>query len=77
MKNIRTICGLSFILLMITVSVYAFGNPIKVGDPFPDIKLPVPQDPSYQKYLGLSGEGTFRIQDIKAEVVIIQIFNSG
>jgi len=74
----RIVWGLIFIfLLSIPAGVYAIGDPIKVGEPFPDIKLPIPKDPSQQKYLGLSGEGTFQIQDIQAEVVIIQIFHSG
>ena len=78
MKNIKSISFLvCILLLMIPVSVFAYGKPIKVGAPFPDIKLPIPKDSSHQKYLGVSGEGIFRIQDVKAKVVIIQIYNSG
>jgi hypothetical protein len=78
MKFKKPIAGFVFILiLMMPLMVYAFGNPIKEGDTFPDIVLPVPKEPTYQKYLGVSGDGTFRIEDIKAEVVIIQIFHSG
>jgi peroxiredoxin len=66
-----------FLLLFVPANVHAFGNPLKPGDPFPDFQLPVPQDKAQQKYLGVSGKGTFRIQDIQAEVVIIQIFHSG
>ena len=50
---------------------------IQEGDSFPDIKLPVPEDPSDRQYLGLSNEGTFKIKDIRADVVIVEIFNSG
>ena len=66
-----------FLLFLIGANVYASKKPIQKGEPFPEIKLPVPKDPSYQKYLGVSGEGTFRIQDIKTEVVVIHIFHSG
>ena len=34
-------------------------------------------DPAYQKYLGVSGKGTFQIKDIKTDVVVLQIFHSG
>ncbi len=47
---------------------------IKVGDTLPDVQLPVPENSSHRKYLGLTGEGFFGIQDIKAKVVIIQFF---
>lgn len=78
MKQFRVSWSMVFFLLfIIPANVCALGNPLKPGDPFPDIKLPVPKDKSLQKYLGVSGEGTFRIQDIQAEVVIIQIFHSG
>lgn len=39
------------------------------------IKLPVPQDPTAKNYLGLTGEGSFAISQIKAQVVLIEIFN--
>ncbi|OGP54969.1 MAG: hypothetical protein A2Y65_02520 [Deltaproteobacteria bacterium RBG_13_52_11] len=39
------------------------------------MKLPVPQTPSAKSYLGLTGEGSFAISQIKAQVVIIEIFN--
>ena len=35
----------------------------------------MPKDPFLRSYLGLSGEGLFEISEIKAEVVIIQIFS--
>jgi peroxiredoxin len=45
------------------------------GDALASIKLPVPQEPSAKSYLGLTGEGSFTISQIKAHVVIIEIFN--
>ena len=65
------------VLFLASMTVSAYGKPIQAGDSFPDIKLPVPQDQSDRKYLGLSNEGTFQIKDIRADVVIIEIFNSG
>jgi len=45
------------------------------GGVLPPIKLPVPKDPGEKSYLGLSGSGFFRIPQIKAKVVIIEIFS--
>ena len=48
--------------------------PVK-GGVLPRVKLPVPKDPGEKSYLGLSGNGFFRIPQIKAQVVIIEIFS--
>jgi peroxiredoxin len=50
-------------------------RPAIQGDALASIKLPVPQEPSAKDYLGLTGEGSFTISQIKAQVVIIEIFN--
>jgi len=56
---------------------YAFpGNPLpQKGSTLPDIKLAVPKVPAHQDYLGLSGAGFFKLPDIKAKVVIIEIYS--
>jgi peroxiredoxin len=45
------------------------------GDVLASITLPVPQEQNAKTYLGLTGEGSFTISQIKAQVVIIEIFN--
>lgn len=45
------------------------------GGVLPRIGLPVPKDPGEKSYLGVSGSGFFRIPQIKAKVVIIEIFS--
>ena len=45
------------------------------GDVLPDIVLTVPDDPKQQQYLQLNGQGSFKIPEIKAEVVIIEVFS--
>ena len=78
MKLTKVACFIVIILLsLIRTNVFAGDKPIKVGDPFPKIVLPVPKDPGARKYLGLSDGSNFQIQDIKSEVVLIEIFNSG
>ena len=61
------------------------GNPIFAADTagltptkggkLPAITLQIPADPNQKIYLGLSGEGYFRIPQIKAKGVLIKIFN--
>jgi thiol-disulfide isomerase/thioredoxin len=45
------------------------------GDALPVIKLPVPQTPAAKSYLGLTAGESFTVSQIKAEVLIIEIFN--
>jgi hypothetical protein len=45
------------------------------GGAMPEISLPIPKAPAHRKYLGLSGKGQFKIPQIKADVVIIEIFS--
>lgn len=57
-----------------SVGVFA-GNAPAVGDVFPDIELSKPDNRDDLKYLGLSGSGSFKIPQIKADVIIIEIFS--
>lgn len=41
----------------------------------PAIALPMPASEQAKKYLGLSGAGSFKIGQIKAPVLIIEIFS--
>ena len=47
----------------------------RLGGGVPDIKMVKPADSDDLKYLGLSGSGTFSVEDIKAQALIIQIFS--
>jgi len=62
-------------LLVSAGSVQAEAVPPPVGGTLPDISLPVPTQPEEQQYLGVKNEGTFKLSDIRAEVVIIEIFS--
>ena len=48
---------------------------IKVGDVLPELKLSIPKTPAHKEYLGLTGKDSFRIPEIKADVVIVEIFS--
>ena len=47
----------------------------KIGGRIPAISLPVPENLEEKIYLGLSGQGAFKIQQVKAKVILIKIFN--
>jgi hypothetical protein len=55
-------------------AIAADSTPVK-GGKLPAIRLTIPKDPDEKIYLGLSGEGFFEIPQIKAEGVLIKIFN--
>jgi len=46
--------------------------PIK-GDRLPEIRLPIPNRPEERKYLGLPAQRSFKILQIKASIVIIEV----
>lgn len=75
MRKILT--GFAAILFVIMAAFPSFGQsaPPSVGGTLPKISLPVPQDEAYRQYLGLKGGGTFLVPQIKANVVIVQIFS--
>jgi len=45
------------------------------GASFPAITLPIPEKDAERAYLGFSGKGTFTISQIKATVVILEIYS--
>jgi len=45
------------------------------GEKLPDFSLPAPADPAEMAYLGLLSTGAFRIPQIKAQLVIIEIYS--
>jgi peroxiredoxin len=56
-------------------SVMAADKPPVKSDTLLQIRLSIPKDTNEKRYLGISGEGYFRISQIKATVVIIEIFS--
>ncbi len=78
---------LSFCAVVMTVCLTIFaGNawsasPPQVGGVLPDFELAIPKDGGERNYLGLSrgllpfGGGTFKIPQIKGEVIILEIFS--
>ena len=50
-------------------------SPPVEGGVLPAIELNVPDNPQYRQYLGISADKTFTIPEIKAEVVLVEIFS--
>ena len=75
-KNCQLILVLSLLLwLAFPFWVSAANQPPPEGGVLPNIELPVPETPYHRQYLGLDQKSVFSIPDIKAEVVVIEIFS--
>ncbi len=61
--------------LLSVAAAGAASQPPAVGGKLPEITFSVPQDTELQSYLGLNGKQIFAIPEIKAEVVLIEIFS--
>ena len=70
------------LVLVVLIPFFTFGNqnqaanlpPVK-GSVLTAFNLPFPKELSERDYLGLSGQGFFKLPQIKARVVIIEIFS--
>ena len=74
--NRKLILSLTVILFLTfhTIAFAANTTPVK-GGKLVNISLPMPKNLDEKIYLGLSGEGFFKISQIKANGVLIKIFN--
>ena len=61
--------------LPMSLATIAANKPPQKGETLPVINLPFPKSPAEKSYLGLSGDGSFKIPQIKANVVIVEIFS--
>lgn len=82
MKRFFFFCLLCLVLALTVVAGQALAlSPPQVGGVLPDFELPMPKSDAQRSYLGLSrgmplfGKGTFKIQQIKGEAVILEIFS--
>lgn len=74
----RKISGLTVVMIILLMAFAAGAaevNPPQVGNAFPELELLKPAGSAELKYLGLSGSGFFKVNQVKADVVIIEIFS--
>ncbi|RPJ04789.1 MAG: hypothetical protein EHM36_09325 [Deltaproteobacteria bacterium] len=74
-KNLSTVLMLLMALSFSGGLVFASVTPPPKGGTLPAFTLQIPKDPAEKAYLGLSGDGFFKIPQIKAKVVVIEIFS--
>lgn len=54
---------------------WASDGPPSVGSVLPEMHFPVPESPAARHYLGVTGSGEFKITQIGADVVIVEVFS--
>ena len=74
-KTLRVFVAIILLFFALGGPAFAAGSTPVKGGKLPVIRLPIPRDSDEKIYLGLSGEGFFEISQIKAEGVLIKIFN--
>lgn len=75
MKKLHIVWMLLACLLMLPAFPAAEVAPPAEGGKMPDIRLAVPADADHRSYLGIKGEDAFSLSQIKASVVIVEIFS--
>jgi hypothetical protein len=75
----RFILQFIFALILCPLAVVGFAGaaikPPAEGGILPEIVLSAPENSELQQYLGVTGKKTFTIPEIKAAVVLIEIFS--
>lgn len=72
----KNVCLLVLFFLFLAASQALAANTTpQPGDLLPALSLPIPKNPEERAYLSLSGDGLFKIAQLKAQVVIIEIFS--
>jgi peroxiredoxin len=70
--------GILVALFVLSAWVFQSGlasaTPLKAGEVLPEINLTTPTSSSQQAYLGLSEGDSFKVTDIKADLVIVEVF---
>jgi peroxiredoxin len=75
MKKFLSIFIMAVSVMVFTRTISAADRTPATGEPFPDVTLPMPEKSIQKEYLGLKGNGSFRPSQIKAELLIIEIFS--
>ena len=71
----KTVLTAATCFFLSSVLIGAASQPPTVGGKLPELRFAEPQNAELQLYLGVSGKQTFAIPEIKAEIVLIEIFS--
>lgn len=71
----KFVWGLAVCLYLSVGFAGTSSQPPAVGGKLPEINLTAPPEIELRQYLGINGKETFTIPEIKAEVVLIEIFS--
>ena len=74
-KTIMHLAAWLGIVLLIAGFSNADSQPPQVGGVLPEFTLSAPASGEHRQYLGLEGKDSFTIPEIRADIVIIEIFN--
>jgi thiol-disulfide isomerase/thioredoxin len=74
-RNLMLFVLMTVFFLTASSFIHAADKAPQKGESLPVINLPIPKSPDERSYLGLSGGSTFKIPQIKAKAVIIEIFS--
>jgi len=75
MKRMAWLWWMAGLLVLLGPAGLWGAAPPPVGGKLPDFSLEIPKDGAERAYLGLSGSGAFRIPQIKARTVVIEILS--
>ena len=75
MKRIGWVAVLVGLVILCGSAAARGSEPPPVGGKLPDFSLNIPKPGTERAYLGLSGPGTFKVPQIKARSVVIEIFS--
>lgn len=67
--------GTLLLLIFAALPAGAAEHPLAVGREMPPITLEVPAEPALRQYLGLPATGTFTLSDVRADVLVVEIFS--
>jgi peroxiredoxin len=74
-KILKPVTMIILLFSTFVFSALAANKPPEKGEVLPAINLPIPKNPEERNYLGFSGSGLFKIPQIKAKAVIVEIFS--
>jgi peroxiredoxin len=75
MKSVKWVFIIIICLILSAYSIHAGERTPSKGEAFPHITLPVPEKSSEKDYLGVEGKGAFKVSQIKADLIILEIFS--